>query len=219
MDKQLEKTVLRRMVIQYHKDGLSIRKIAEKVERSKSNVQHIIKTYRQNGQTNAIKPPGRPGPTEQTLRRLGRQIEKTPAITGKELANHLDVSRNTVQKYTKMTEYNVRIARKKPLLSKKNINKRRLWANKMAEMPLDYWKKVIFSDESRFSQFSDAYRTFVYHKKNQAYQAKRLQATAILIEQISNDDDGQNNSDDDGQNNFGDDGQNNGDGGQNVGAT
>lgn len=177
MDKQLEKTVLRRMVIQYHKDELSIRKIAEKVERSKSNVQHIIKTYRQNGQTNAIKPPGRPGPTEQTLRRLGRQIEKTPAITGKELANHLDVSRNTVQKYTKMTEYNVRIARKKPLLSKKNINKRRLWANKMAEMPLDYWKKVIFSDESRFSQFSDAYRTFVYRKKNQAYQAKRLQAT------------------------------------------
>ena len=76
-----------------------------------------------------------------------------------------------------MAEYNVRIARKKPLLSKKNINKRRKWANKMAEMPLDYWKKVIFSDESRFSQFSDAYRTFVYRKKNQAYQAKRLQAT------------------------------------------
>ncbi|KAH7642911.1 hypothetical protein DERF_010779 [Dermatophagoides farinae] len=47
----------------------------------------------------------------------------------------------------------------------------------MAEMPVDYWKKVIFSDECRFSQFNDAYRTFVYRKKNQAYQAKRLQAT------------------------------------------
>ena len=82
--------------------------------------------------------------------------------------------KNTVQKYIKMTEYGARISRKKPLLSKKNKNKRRLWANKMVEMPLDYWKKVIFSDECRFSQFNNAYRTFVYRKKNRAYQAKRL---------------------------------------------
>ncbi|KAH7644022.1 hypothetical protein HUG17_6384 [Dermatophagoides farinae] len=95
MDKQLEKTVLKRMVIQYHKDGLSIRKITEKMK------------------------------------------------TSKELANHLDVSKNTVRKYIKMTEYGARISRKKPLLSKKNKNKRRLWANKMVEMPLDYWKKYI----------------------------------------------------------------------------
>ena len=47
MDKQLEKTVLKRMVIQYHKDGLSIRKITEKMKTSKSNVQLIVKMDRQ----------------------------------------------------------------------------------------------------------------------------------------------------------------------------
>ena len=51
MNKQIEKTVLRRIVIQYHKDGLSIRNIAEKIKTSKSNVHHIIKTYDQNNQT------------------------------------------------------------------------------------------------------------------------------------------------------------------------
>ncbi|KAH9517934.1 hypothetical protein DERF_008550 [Dermatophagoides farinae] len=73
-----------------------------------------------------------------------------------------------------MTEYGYRKSRKKPILSKKNKNKSRFWAIKMAEMPLDYWKKVIFSDECRFSQFNDAYRTFVYRKKNQAYHAKTI---------------------------------------------
>ena len=76
-----------------------------------------------------------------------------------------------------MTEYGARISRKKPLLSKKNKNKRRLWANKMVEMPLDYWKKVIFSDECRFSQFNDAYRTFIYRKKKIRHTTPRLQAT------------------------------------------
>mgnify|MGYP002714486422 CR=1 FL=1 len=177
MNKQIEKTVLRRIVLQYYKDGLSNRNIAKKINTSKSNVHHIIKTYHQNNQINAIKPPGRPGPSERTLRRLGRQIERTPATVSEELASHMDVSANTVRKYIPMLEYGARIARRKPLLSKKNKNKRRLWANKMVKMPTDYWRKVIFSDECRFSQFNDAYRTYVYRKKNQAYQTKRLQAT------------------------------------------
>ncbi|KAH9494374.1 hypothetical protein DERF_015064 [Dermatophagoides farinae] len=85
MNKQIEKTVLRRIVIQYHKDGLSIRNIAEKIKTS------------------------RPGPSERTLRRLGRQIEITLATASKELASHMDVSANTVRKYIPMLEYGARI--------------------------------------------------------------------------------------------------------------
>ena len=55
MDKQLEKTVLKRMVIQYHKDGLSIRKITEKMKTSKSNVQLIVKMDRQMLTTRPIR--------------------------------------------------------------------------------------------------------------------------------------------------------------------
>ena len=47
MEKQLEKTVFKRMVIQYHKYGLSNRKITEKMKTSKSNVQLIVKMDRQ----------------------------------------------------------------------------------------------------------------------------------------------------------------------------
>ncbi|XP_075587965.1 uncharacterized protein LOC142597595, partial [Dermatophagoides farinae] len=57
----------------------------------------------------AIKPPGRPGPSERTLRRLGRQIEITLATASKELASHMDVSANTVRKYIPMLEYGARI--------------------------------------------------------------------------------------------------------------
>ena len=87
------------------------------------------------------------------------------------------ISVSTVRIYLPMLDYTPRIARRKPLLSKKNINKRRLWANDMATKPMDFWKRVIFSDESRFAQFSDARRMYVLRTKDQAYQAKRLQPT------------------------------------------
>ena len=152
--KQVEKTVLRRMVVQYHQDGLSVRKIAEKTKTSKSNVQYIIQTFKKEGRIDATKPPGRPGPSSRTLRLLKFQVEKQPFATRRENAEDFGTSVSTVRRYLPMLDYTPRIARRKPLLSKKNKNKRRLWANEMAAKPMDFWKRVIFSDESRFAQFS-----------------------------------------------------------------
>ncbi|KAH9412927.1 hypothetical protein DERP_013236 [Dermatophagoides pteronyssinus] len=104
--KQVEKNVLRRMVIQYHKDGLSVRKIAEKTKTSKSN---------KKGRIDAIKPPGRSGPSERTLRRLKYQVEKEPFATQKEAANQIDKSVSTVRRYLQKLNSN----------SSKNIQKKR----------------------------------------------------------------------------------------------
>lgn len=113
--KQVEKNVLRRMVIQYHKDGLSVRKIAEKTKTSKSNVNYIVQTFKKKGRIDAIKPPGRSGPSERTLRRLKYQVEKEPFATQKEAANQIDKSVSTVRRYLQKLNSN----------SSKNIQKKR----------------------------------------------------------------------------------------------
>ncbi|KAK9739595.1 hypothetical protein QE152_g8909 [Popillia japonica] len=51
------------------------------------------------------------------------------------------------------------------------------WATEMQTEPEDFWRSVIFSDESRYCQFSDSGRTWVWRRSSQQLEAKFLQQT------------------------------------------
>ena len=73
--------------------------------------------------------------------------------------------------------YKGRAARRKPLLRPANIARRYRWAKEMIKKPLDFWKAVIFSDESSFAQFSCCCRLWMWRSLDQEFRMNRFQPT------------------------------------------
>ncbi|GFU67602.1 transposable element Tcb1 transposase [Trichonephila clavipes] len=73
--------------------------------------------------------------------------------------------------------YSSRVARKKPFISLQN-QKERLEFAKTHQLKTDnFWKKVIFSDESKFNIFGSDGRHIVWRKPNTALDPKNLHPT------------------------------------------
>lgn len=66
---------------------------------------------------------------------------------------------------------------KKPLISEKNRKLRLEFAQKHFEKDMDFWKRVLFTDESKYNIFGSDGRDKVWRKKNTAMEPKNLVAT------------------------------------------
>ncbi|GFW75649.1 transposable element Tc1 transposase [Trichonephila clavipes] len=86
-------------------------------------------------------------------------------------------SAETVRNVIRHAGYSSRVARKKPFISLQNQKKRLEFAKAHQLKTDNFWKKVIFSDESKFNIFgSDGHRT-VWRKPNTALDQKNLRPT------------------------------------------
>ena len=65
-----------------------------------------------------------------------------------------------------------RVARKKPYVNKINRGKRIAYANMMMEKPYDYWKLVLWSDESKFNLFGSDGKIMVWRSTMEEYDPK-----------------------------------------------
>ena len=65
-----------------------------------------------------------------------------------------------------------RVARKKPYLNKINRGKRIAYAKMMMEKPYDYWKHVLWSDESKFNLFGLDGKIMVWRSTMEEYDPK-----------------------------------------------
>ncbi len=63
----------------------------------------------------------------------------------------VELSTSTKKRYIKLLEMECVIAIQKQFLSKKNINKRVLWARVHKNWNLEQWSQVAFTDESSFT--------------------------------------------------------------------
>ena len=65
-----------------------------------------------------------------------------------------------------------RVARKKPCANKINRGKRITYAKMMMEKPYDYWKHVLWSDESKFNLFGSDGKIMVWRFTMEGYDPK-----------------------------------------------
>ncbi|GFT08772.1 transposable element Tcb1 transposase [Trichonephila clavipes] len=116
-------------------------------------------------------------------RKILKDIKIDPKLSAVKLAAETsrimgrNVSAETVRNVIRHAGYSSRVARKKPFISLQN-QKKRLEFAKTHQWKIDnFWKKVIFSDESKFNIFgSDGCRT-VWRKPNTALDPKNLRPT------------------------------------------
>lgn len=169
--------------------GCSCRKIVDKMRKiyhvnvSKSTVGRLINNEKLRG-TLANKPrSGRPRKTtiriDRSLVRIALENRKNSLKTvsnNLNLAHGIKVSKQTISRRLTEAGLGVYRCRRKPMLSAQNIHKRRNWAVANISKPIDYWKSVIWSDESRFCLISDRPENCI-RRPNEALKSECLTKT------------------------------------------
>ena len=87
------------------------------------------------------------------------------------------VSVETVRRRLREAGLYGRIARRKPLLTAKHIEKRLEWAKKYEKWTATDWEKVVFSDESGFPLFAKFSRAFVRRGPGEAFLPQCIKPT------------------------------------------
>ena len=105
------------------------------------------------------------------LKSIIKEVKLNPSITSNELKNmakhwyDIDITASCIRKRLIQKGYTKHSIFKKPRLTEKQKKMRLEWAKKYQVFTADDWKKVLFTDESKFELFSLDKRVFFKKKK------------------------------------------------------
>lgn len=178
-------TVEQRELVLYHfKNGISQRKIAAIVNIKPPTVQKIIQRFVHE---NRLENKGRQAPnkifTDADERYIVRKIKVNPRLSAPKLASEVKMDLGveccdeTIRRVLRAHDLNGRVARKKPFISPKNKLARLNFAKAHVSMTHDFWKTVIFADESKFNIFGSDGNAYVWRKPNTELKPENLKAT------------------------------------------
>lgn len=159
------------VIVVLHKQGKSLRQIAKEVKKPFRTVHYVIGKYKQYNSVENKARSGRPKIlSNRDERQILSEVAKNPRISARTLAIHIEsssgkiVCAETVRKVLRKSNYHGRVARKKPFISEANRAKRVQYANSFKDKPLEFWRKVLFTDESKFNVFGSDGRQIVWRK-------------------------------------------------------
>ncbi|XP_077296695.1 transposable element Tc1 transposase [Arctopsyche grandis] len=148
------------IILTVAEEKFSSRYIAQKVGCSKTSVLNCIRKYKNSASLERKKGSGKPRKTnsaeDRLLKRMCLQNRFKSAVQirsefiaagGKEIS--IEVVRRRLKEYSLVA----RIPAKKPFLTKKMRMQRLNWAKKFINWTEMDWRRVIFSDESKFNLF------------------------------------------------------------------
>ena len=152
----------RAQIVGAHDFGAGVKELARKWGVDPKTIRGILK---KNQTTGSVKDRPRSGRPPKTTKREDRTLKfhilNTPKTSSRAMALKIapsfiknKVSYKLIQRRIKTFGLFSYVARKKPLLSPANVEKRFEWAKKHLTWTVEDWKKVAFSDESPFANFS-----------------------------------------------------------------
>ena len=164
--------------------GLSLREVASREGVSHSTVFRVQQGYLQMKSFKDKQKLGRPKIlTRREERSIVRQIKSKKSQTAVEIQKKFNlnfetnISVDTVRRTLREYGYVARVKVKKPLLTKKHISQRLNFAKKYSEWTVDDWKKVVWSDESKFSIFGSDGREYCWVKPGSPLSRERVKPT------------------------------------------
>jgi len=172
--------IVRMGIVTDRKNGLTYNDLAVKYNITKSGAKKIFDKFLTTSSVKQQPGQGRKRATtnrENTL--IVREAIKNPTTTAADIKEsvHVAVSISTIKRRLREAGLQNYMAKKKPLISKRNKAKRLAFAKKYASMSLDFWKTVIWSDESKFELIGQKKRQKVWRQPNQGLQERFLQHT------------------------------------------
>lgn len=172
MKKRREHSIETRGKIQIlSEEGYTHREIAKRLKIPRTSVTSILRRYREVGTNETKKRSGRPRCTSTSEDKhiivMSKRNRRLPATAIKEDLNKTrkcPLSVDTVKRRLRDAGLYGRVACRKPLLRNVNKVKRLQWAKKHRNWSLDQWRKVFWTDESKFELFGTKRRLYVRRK-------------------------------------------------------
>ena len=163
----------------FRSSGKTINEIACIMQRSRKTISRFMKKWRECSPGKVPSHKKRPGKKSKINEHASRIMKyaflKSPRKSCKQLKNEHPVVFNNVKVRTMQShacrrlKFKSRVARKKPLLTQKHIEKRYKFALKTKNWTVDQWRRVIWSDEATFQvcgQLPKKVRRPLYRKGN-----------------------------------------------------
>lgn len=159
--------------------GMSMRQIANQLGHHHSSISRLI---RKHHETNDVKDRSRTGRPRSTHpredRSLYRLVRRNPFATSTDLKRAWlpgrRLSLRTVRNRLHSAGYSARRPIKRPLLTRQHKEARLAWCRARRRWNLANWRKVHWSDESRFLLFKTDGRTRVWRCRNTAYAQRNI---------------------------------------------
>lgn len=160
------------IILKFYEQGKSMGDISKLMNCSKTKIFNAIHQ--------TVKPETRGRKRKTTARfdqLLVRKCKKDPFRSSKDLKNDLcaSVTSRTIRNRLQEAELKSRSPRKVPLLSKKNIKKRLIFARQ--HLHRENWRNVLWSDETKINLFGSDGRMFVRRPKNKEFDPKYTKKT------------------------------------------
>ncbi|CAF3806888.1 unnamed protein product [Rotaria socialis] len=148
---------LRTLVIKHYQNDKSPREIAAKTLLPRSSVQYIVDKYKS---------------TKCIGNLFGRDRKRKTAARADRLIQQIALRIDTIRKQSHEIRPFGRVARKKPYVNKITREKRLKFAKEMLQKPVDFWKNVVWSDESKFNLFGSDGKVMVWRTRREEFDRK-----------------------------------------------
>lgn len=174
---------MRQLVMMHTARGKSQREISKLLNIPQSTVSDIIIRFKREDRIESTNYKGAVEKlTAYDRRFIRREVEKNPRISAPKLVTQLrergtNVTAQTVRNAIRNLGYNSRTARCKPYISEVNQVKRFEFAEKHLHADETFWRKVLFTDESKYNVFSSDGKIKVWRKRNAEFERKNLKTT------------------------------------------
>ena len=174
---------LRKRVVEFHKLGEGYKKIGRRLSIHQSTVRQIVYKWKALNTTKSLPRSGRPRKLSgRTLRNVLRDVTSNPRTSADDVQKSLkdagvEVHQSTVRRALDREGLHGRVARRKPLLSPKHRKMRLTFAKAHVDKENAFWKKVLWTDETKIELFSHNDVRYVWRTKNTAFDEKNAVPT------------------------------------------
>lgn len=159
----------RGVIIGCHLSGMSVRDISRKLQHPKSTIFDVIRKWKHEGAETVKQRSGRPSKmTDRARRTLKRVVvhnrQSSANCIAQEFreASGIKVSTKTIRRQLHTLGYHGRAAAYKPLITPRNARNRLAWCKARRNLPLESWKDILWTDESRYTVFRSDGRVWVW---------------------------------------------------------
>ncbi|XP_065662882.1 transposable element Tc1 transposase-like isoform X2 [Hydra vulgaris] len=174
----------RNLAVNLVNQGKTYHQVQQETGIPHNTVSDIMKKYNLIETTATKEGQGRKKKTSKSFdRNLIIQVKKNRFISAQKLAEQAEenygikLSHQTIRNRIQDQGFQGRLVHNKPYLSKKHMKRRLEFAQNFKKMPLSFWKKILWSDESKFNLKSSDGAQKVWRKAREAYKLSCVSGT------------------------------------------